>query len=201
MFSRYHQSFALSLTNTCFSFSIVSRFVMFISFHFFNKSREFNRDNVIFSGGSSSAVIAHGRCMDKTIFEGICSLPCSLAQDCKVLANHRFVFFFLFSWKGTIFWSVWRVITVGFTITGRVDNVYGDRNLICTLLSVSQMAEEAAEATAWGYCKGLFLHHLVVVHNKQVNLLDVLVHKWFPLFYLLIFTGKISNSNCCWFAT
>ncbi|PKA61157.1 Glycine dehydrogenase [decarboxylating], mitochondrial [Apostasia shenzhenica] len=32
--------------------------------------------------------------------------------------------------------------------TGRVDNVYGDRNLICTLLSVSQMAEEQAAATA-----------------------------------------------------
>ncbi|WOL03003.1 glycine dehydrogenase (decarboxylating), mitochondrial [Canna indica] len=32
--------------------------------------------------------------------------------------------------------------------TGRVDNVYGDRNLICTLLPVSQMAEEAAAATA-----------------------------------------------------
>ncbi|KAK6119571.1 hypothetical protein DH2020_046685 [Rehmannia glutinosa] len=30
----------------------------------------------------------------------------------------------------------------------RVDNVYGDRNLTCTLLPVSQMAEEAAEATA-----------------------------------------------------
>ncbi|XP_020590288.1 glycine dehydrogenase (decarboxylating), mitochondrial-like [Phalaenopsis equestris] len=32
--------------------------------------------------------------------------------------------------------------------TGRVDNVYGDRNLICTLLSVSQIAEEQAAATA-----------------------------------------------------
>ncbi|KAJ3695000.1 hypothetical protein LUZ60_000377 [Juncus effusus] len=32
--------------------------------------------------------------------------------------------------------------------TGRVDNVYGDRNLICTLLPVSQMAEEAAAASA-----------------------------------------------------
>ncbi|CAL1390015.1 unnamed protein product [Linum trigynum] len=32
--------------------------------------------------------------------------------------------------------------------TGRVDNVYGDRNLICTLLSVSQMADEPAAATA-----------------------------------------------------
>ncbi|XP_020105366.1 glycine dehydrogenase (decarboxylating), mitochondrial-like [Ananas comosus] len=32
--------------------------------------------------------------------------------------------------------------------TGRVDNVYGDRNLVCTLLPVSQMAEEAAAATA-----------------------------------------------------
>ncbi|KAL1562255.1 glycine dehydrogenase (aminomethyl-transferring) [Salvia divinorum] len=31
---------------------------------------------------------------------------------------------------------------------GRVDNVYGDRNLICTLLPVSQMAEEAAAASA-----------------------------------------------------
>ncbi|KAK8505280.1 hypothetical protein V6N12_067249 [Hibiscus sabdariffa] len=30
--------------------------------------------------------------------------------------------------------------------TGRVDNVYGDRNVICTLLPVSQMAEEAAAA-------------------------------------------------------
>lgn len=32
--------------------------------------------------------------------------------------------------------------------TGRVDNVYGDRNLICTLLSASQFVEEAAAATA-----------------------------------------------------
>ncbi|XP_042427601.1 glycine dehydrogenase (decarboxylating), mitochondrial-like [Zingiber officinale] len=32
--------------------------------------------------------------------------------------------------------------------TGRVDNVYGDRNLICTLLPVAQMAEEAAAAAA-----------------------------------------------------
>lgn len=33
-------------------------------------------------------------------------------------------------------------------LLGRVDNVYGDRNLVCTLLPVSQMAEEAAAATA-----------------------------------------------------
>ncbi|KAL2489609.1 Glycine dehydrogenase (decarboxylating) 2 [Forsythia ovata] len=32
--------------------------------------------------------------------------------------------------------------------TGRVDNVYGDRNLTCTLLPVSQMADEPAVATA-----------------------------------------------------
>ncbi|KAE8735250.1 Glycine dehydrogenase (decarboxylating) [Hibiscus syriacus] len=32
--------------------------------------------------------------------------------------------------------------------TGRVDNVYGDRNVICTLLPVSQMVEEAAAANA-----------------------------------------------------
>ncbi|XP_072994177.1 glycine dehydrogenase (decarboxylating), mitochondrial-like [Typha latifolia] len=40
--------------------------------------------------------------------------------------------------RGSKFWPT----------TGRVDNVYGDRNLICTLLPVSQMAEEAAAATA-----------------------------------------------------
>lgn len=40
--------------------------------------------------------------------------------------------------KGAKFWPT----------TGRVDNVYGDRNLICTLLPVSQMAEEAAAASA-----------------------------------------------------
>ncbi|KAE8689102.1 Glycine dehydrogenase (decarboxylating) [Hibiscus syriacus] len=32
--------------------------------------------------------------------------------------------------------------------TGRVDNVYGDRNVICTLLPVSQMVEEEAAANA-----------------------------------------------------
>jgi len=32
--------------------------------------------------------------------------------------------------------------------TGRVDNVYGDHNLICTLQQASQVAEEAAAATA-----------------------------------------------------
>ncbi|MCF8706216.1 aminomethyl-transferring glycine dehydrogenase subunit GcvPB, partial [Corynebacterium sp. MC-25] len=32
--------------------------------------------------------------------------------------------------------------------TGRVDNVYGDRNLVCTLLPASQVDEEAAAATA-----------------------------------------------------
>ncbi|KAJ8751582.1 hypothetical protein K2173_016828 [Erythroxylum novogranatense] len=32
--------------------------------------------------------------------------------------------------------------------TGRVDNVYGDRNLVCTLLPASQYVEEAAAATA-----------------------------------------------------
>ncbi|PIA64369.1 hypothetical protein AQUCO_00100089v1 [Aquilegia coerulea] len=32
--------------------------------------------------------------------------------------------------------------------TGRVDNVYGDRNLVCTLQTVSQVVEEQAAATA-----------------------------------------------------
>jgi len=33
-------------------------------------------------------------------------------------------------------------------VSGRVDNVYGDRNLICTLLPASQAVEEEAAATA-----------------------------------------------------
>lgn len=41
------------------------------------------------------------------------------------------------------------LIFIFFDSSGRVDNVYGDRNLICTLLPVSQMAEEQAAATAW----------------------------------------------------
>jgi hypothetical protein len=36
----------------------------------------------------------------------------------------------------------------GAVLSGRVDNVYGDRNLICTLLSASQVVEEQAAATA-----------------------------------------------------
>lgn len=42
----------------------------------------------------------------------------------------------------------WLRIAKFWPTTGRVDNVYGDRNLICTLLPVSQMAEEPAAATA-----------------------------------------------------
>lgn len=37
---------------------------------------------------------------------------------------------------------------LGTAISGRVDNVYGDRNLICTLLPAAQVAEEQAAATA-----------------------------------------------------
>ena len=33
-------------------------------------------------------------------------------------------------------------------ISGRVDNVYGDRNLVCTLLPASHVVEEQAAATA-----------------------------------------------------
>lgn len=32
--------------------------------------------------------------------------------------------------------------------SGRIDNVYGDRNLVCTLLPASQGVEEQAAATA-----------------------------------------------------
>lgn len=36
---------------------------------------------------------------------------------------------------------------IGFMVTGRVDNVYGDRNLICTLQPPHEEEEKAA-ATA-----------------------------------------------------
>lgn len=42
----------------------------------------------------------------------------------------------------------WLRVSKFWPSTGRVDNVYGDRNLICTLLSVSQTAEEQAAASA-----------------------------------------------------
>lgn len=41
-----------------------------------------------------------------------------------------------------------KMITNITLVSGRVDNVYGDRNLICTLLPVSQMVEDQAAATA-----------------------------------------------------
>uniref|UniRef100_A0A2P2MU05 glycine dehydrogenase (aminomethyl-transferring) n=2 Tax=Rhizophora mucronata TaxID=61149 RepID=A0A2P2MU05_RHIMU len=42
----------------------------------------------------------------------------------------------------------WLQVAKFWPSTGRVDNVYGDRNLICTLLSASQFVEEQAAATA-----------------------------------------------------
>jgi hypothetical protein len=38
------------------------------------------------AGSSSSTIFGHWRCMDKTIFSGICSLLCFLAPCCQVLA-------------------------------------------------------------------------------------------------------------------
>ncbi|XP_057425347.1 glycine dehydrogenase (decarboxylating), mitochondrial isoform X2 [Lotus japonicus] len=42
----------------------------------------------------------------------------------------------------------WLRVAKFWPTTGRVDNVYGDRNLICTLLPASQAVEEQAAATA-----------------------------------------------------
>ncbi|KAL1353446.1 glycine dehydrogenase (decarboxylating), mitochondrial isoform X1 [Arachis ipaensis] len=42
----------------------------------------------------------------------------------------------------------WLRVAKFWPTTGRVDNVYGDRNLICTLLPAAQVAEEQAAATA-----------------------------------------------------
>ncbi|GAV56940.1 GDC-P domain-containing protein [Cephalotus follicularis] len=42
----------------------------------------------------------------------------------------------------------WLHVSKFWPSTGRVDNVYGDRNLVCTLLPVSQVVEEQAAATA-----------------------------------------------------
>ena len=41
---------------------------------------------ILNAGSSSSTIFAYGKCMDKTIFSGRCSLPCFLASCCQVLA-------------------------------------------------------------------------------------------------------------------
>ncbi|XP_024021795.1 glycine dehydrogenase (decarboxylating), mitochondrial [Morus notabilis] len=53
-----------------------------------------------------------------------------------------------YSRESAAFPAPWLRASKFWPTTGRVDNVYGDRNLICTLLPASQAVEEEAAATA-----------------------------------------------------
>ncbi|KAJ6743448.1 GLYCINE DEHYDROGENASE DECARBOXYLATING [Salix viminalis] len=53
-----------------------------------------------------------------------------------------------YSREDAAFPASWLRVAKFWPSTGRVDNVYGDRNLVCTLLPASQVVEEQAAATA-----------------------------------------------------
>ncbi|KAI0494094.1 hypothetical protein KFK09_024225 [Dendrobium nobile] len=77
--------------------------------------------------------------INNNVLKGAPHPPSLLMGDTWTKPYSRDYAAFPASWlRGAKFWPT----------TGRVDNVYGDRNLVCTLLSVSQMAEEQAAATA-----------------------------------------------------
>ncbi|CAN1786380.1 Glycine dehydrogenase (decarboxylating), mitochondrial [Linum perenne] len=78
--------------------------------------------------------------INNNVLKGAPHPPSLLMGDTWTKPYSREYAAFPASWlRGAKFWPT----------TGRVDNVYGDRNLVCTLLSVSQMADEqAAAATA-----------------------------------------------------
>ncbi|XP_059657058.1 glycine dehydrogenase (decarboxylating), mitochondrial-like [Cornus florida] len=78
--------------------------------------------------------------MNNNVLKGAPHPPSLLMADAWTKPYSREYAAFPASWlRSSKFWPT----------TGRVDNVYGDRNLICTLLPASQVAEEqAAAATA-----------------------------------------------------
>ncbi|KAK8941718.1 hypothetical protein KSP40_PGU000105 [Platanthera guangdongensis] len=77
--------------------------------------------------------------INNNVLKGAPHPPSLLMGDAWTKPYSREYAAFPAAWlRGAKFWPT----------TGRVDNVYGDRNLVCTLLSVSPMAEEQAEATA-----------------------------------------------------
>ncbi|KAJ6844854.1 glycine dehydrogenase (decarboxylating), mitochondrial [Iris pallida] len=77
--------------------------------------------------------------INNNVLKGAPHPPSLLMSDSWTKPYSREYAAFPAAWlRGSKFWPT----------TGRVDNVYGDRNLICTLLPVSQMAEEQAAANA-----------------------------------------------------
>lgn len=77
--------------------------------------------------------------VNNNVLKGAPHPPSLLMSDSWTKPYSREYAAFPAAWlRGSKFWPT----------TGRVDNVYGDRNLICTLLPVSQMAEEQAAANA-----------------------------------------------------
>ncbi|KAJ6801971.1 glycine dehydrogenase (decarboxylating), mitochondrial [Iris pallida] len=77
--------------------------------------------------------------INNNVLKGAPHPPSLLMSDTWTKPYSRDCAAFPAAWlRGSKFWPT----------TGRVDNVYGDRNLICTLLPVSQMAEEQAAASA-----------------------------------------------------
>lgn len=85
--------------------------------------------------------------MEKAVFTGIRSLPRSMAPLLQVLAHYRYL-----KTRGGISHRKQFVICKSFQNvlnmceTGRVDNVYGDRNLVCTLQPANE--EQAAAAVS-----------------------------------------------------
>ncbi|XP_040997393.1 glycine dehydrogenase (decarboxylating), mitochondrial [Juglans microcarpa x Juglans regia] len=86
------------------------------------------------------ALIENGKAdIHNNVLKGAPHPPSLLMGDAWTKPYSREYAAFPASWlRGAKFWPT----------TGRVDNVYGDRNLICTLLPASQVVEEAAAATA-----------------------------------------------------
>ncbi|ONK59298.1 uncharacterized protein A4U43_C08F5010 [Asparagus officinalis] len=86
------------------------------------------------------AEIENGKAdINNNVLKGAPHPPSMLMSDTWTKPYTRDYAAFPAPWlRGAKFWPT----------TGRVDNVYGDRNLICTLLPVSQMAEEQAAVNA-----------------------------------------------------
>ncbi|KAK0572117.1 hypothetical protein LWI29_026380 [Acer saccharum] len=86
------------------------------------------------------ALIENGKAdINNNVLKGAPHPPSLLMGDSWTKPYSREYAAFPASWlRGSKFWPS----------TGRVNNVYGDRNLICTLQPASQVAEEQAAATA-----------------------------------------------------
>jgi hypothetical protein len=87
--------------------------------------------------------------MDQALHQGVRCIPCSMASGRQVLAYNLYELLHCppKPSEGFTFRFIEKLMFVA-SLPGRVDNVYGDRNLISTLQQASQVAEEAAAATA-----------------------------------------------------